>query len=549
MLAADGSAPSRDERMVAMGQTENFADAIRGGQTALGIELGSTRIKACLTDHTGTTLASGGYEWENSLVDGLWSYPIEQVHEGLRAAYADLAANVTAAHGVTLEKVGAIGVSAMMHGYLAFDAQGDLLVPFRTWRNVNTERAAAKLSGELDFNIPLRWSVAHLFEAVLGREEHVASISHINTLAGYVHEKLTGERVLGVGDASGVFPIDPATGTYDAARLAKTDALLAEAGAPHLTLANVLPVVKRAGESAGVLTEAGAALLDTTGTLQAAAIAAAPEGDAGTGMVATNAVLPRTGNVSAGTSFFSMVVLEKPLTTRHEEIDIVTTPAGDLVAMVHCNNGASELGAWAGVFREFAVALGSSASADDVFGALLSGALTSGADDGILAYNHLSGEPIAGLPEGRPLIVRTPSSTLSLAGLMRAQVRGSFATLSLGMRTLAGEGVQIDEMHAHGGVFRTAGVAQRLLAAALGAPVVVGETASEGGAWGMAVLAAYTLSASDQPLHAWLDEKIFAGSETSRVTPTADDIADHAAYLDRWADGLAIERTAVATTR
>ncbi|MGO1628179.1 MAG: xylulokinase [Microbacterium sp.] len=528
------------------------AETIGLGQTALGIELGSTRIKACLTTLGGETLASGGFEWENTLVDGLWSYSLDDVRTGLRSAFADLASDVERRHGEKLEQVGAIGVSAMMHGYLAFDASGELLVPFRTWRNVNTTRAAADLSEVLDVNIPLRWSVAHLYQAVLDGEDHVARVARITTLSGYVHELLTGTRVLGIGDASGMFPIDAATRDYDEARLRIADGTFADAGAGHLRLGEVLPPVGRAGEAAGHLSAEGAALLDPSGALRPGAIAGPPEGDAGTGMVATNAVTPRTGNVSAGTSFFSMIVLERPLSNRHEEIDIVTTPAGDDVAMVHCNNGASEIGEWAGVFGEFAAALGAEASADRVFTALLSGALERGTDDGLLAYNHLAGEPIADLTDGRPLIVRTPSSTMSLAGLMRAQVRGSFATLSLGMRTLADEGVAIDGIRAHGGIFRTAGVAQRLLAAALGAPVTVGATASEGGAWGMAVLAAYAHACdagARAALAAWLDANIFETEETTAVAPDEEDIADHAEFLERWSAGLEIQRTAIRTMR
>lgn len=526
--------------------------AIRDGATALGIELGSTRIKACLTTFGGTTLATGGHEWENTLVDGLWSYSLDAVREGLAAAFGALSDDVERRYGAPLSAVGAIGVSAMMHGYLAFDAQGEQVVPFRTWRNVNTADAAAELSDALDVNIPLRWSVAHLRQAVLDGEEHVARVAHISTLSGYVHELLTGERILGVGDASGMFPIDPDTGDYDQRMLAVVDALDADSGAGHLRLVDVLPPVRRAGESAGLLSDAGARILDPTGTLEGGAVAAPPEGDAGTGMVATNAVTPRTGNVSAGTSIFSMVVLEQALSTRHAEIDIVTTPSGDPVAMVHCNNGASEIGEWAGVFHEFARALGVDVAADDVFAALLSGALERGTDDGLLAYNHLSGEPVARLDEGRPLIARTPSSSLTLAGLMRAQVRGSFATLSLGMRTLAGEGVAIDALRAHGGVFRTTGVAQQLLAEAVGAPVTVAETASEGGAWGMALLATYAhacAKSAQAPLSDWLNDVIFATENTVTATPDADDIADHAAYLDRWSAGLAIERAAVEATK
>ncbi|WP_260405927.1 xylulokinase [Microbacterium sp. G2-8] len=523
-------------------------DAIERGEAVLGIELGSTRIKACLSTRDGQTLASGGSDWENRLVDGLWTYALDDVRSGIQTAYSALVADVAAQYDARLTRVAGFGVSAMMHGYLAFDASGELLVPFRTWRNVNTERAAAELSDALDVNIPLRWSVAHLRQAVLDGEEHVARIAHITTLAGHVHALLTGERILGVGDASGMFPIDPETGDYDARMREIVDELDAQAGAGHLRLAEILPAVRGAGQDAGSLTAEGASLLDISGALEPGALACPPEGDAGTGMVATNAVTPRTGNVSAGTSIFGMVVLERALARRHAHIDIVTTPAGDAVAMVHCNNGASEIGEWAGVFREFAAAIGADASSDDVFEALLAGALESGVDDGILAYNHLSGEPVAGLDAGRPLIARTPGSALTLAGLMRAQVRGSFATLALGMRALHDEGVVIDEMRAHGGIFRTKGVAQRLLAAALGAPVVVGATAGEGGAWGMAVLAAYRVAAAageTSDLPAWLAREIFGDDETTREVPTSREIDDHARYLDRWATGLAIERAAV----
>ncbi|HLT66389.1 MAG TPA: FGGY-family carbohydrate kinase [Microbacterium sp.] len=515
------------------------------GATALGIELGSTRIKACLTNASGAVLAVGSHEWENSLIDGLWSYSLDEVHAGVRAAYADL----VGALGEAPAAIDAIGVSAMMHGYLAFDEGGELLVPFRTWRNVNTGAAATQLSEALDINIPLRWSIAHLHQAVLDGEEHVARIAHVTTLAGYVHEKLTGERILGVGDASGVFPIDSETGTYDAGRLAAAERLIQEAGAAHLRLEAVLPAVRAAGASGGRLTADGAAFLDASGTLAAGSLVCPPEGDAGTGMVATNAVTPRTGNVSAGTSIFAMIVLENALASRHEEIDLVTTPAGHQVAMVHCNNGASEIGEWAGVFREFARAIGSDASADDVFGAFLAGALERGSDDGIYAYNHLSGEPIARLDAGRPLVARTPDSKLSLAGLARSQVRGSFATLALGMKTLADEGVAVDGIRAHGGVFRTAGVAQTLLAEALGAPVTVGEGASEGGAWGMALLAAYALAETDQTLADWLGSVVFAGEETSTVEPDAAAVADHADFLERWAEGLETERAAARTMK
>jgi sugar (pentulose or hexulose) kinase len=476
-------------------------EAILTGRTALGIELGSTRIKACLiADDGATVLALGGHDWENEFHDRMWTYALEDVWTGIRSAYAQLVADVERRHDVRLETTGAIGVSAMMHGYLAFDADGELLVPFRTWRNTTTGPAAAELSALFGTNIPLRWSIAHLYQAVLDDEPHVPRVASLTTLAGYVHAQLTGREVLGVGDASGMFPIDSATRDYDAELLRRFDGLVAER-APGLRLADLLPEVLAAGRSAGELTPEGAALLDPAGALRPGIPLCPPEGDAGTGMVATNAVAPRTGNVSAGTSIFAMVVLERPLERVHHELDIVTTPAGDPVAMVHCNNGASELAGWVGMFGRFAAAAGTPVDADAAFDALFREALDGEADaGGLLAYNHLAGEPIAGLDEGRPLFVRTPESRLTLANFMRAQLYGVFGTLSLGMRVLAGEGVALDRMFAHGGMFRTAGVAQRFLAGALDAPVAVGETASEGGAWGMAVLAAYLSHAAESDL-------------------------------------------------
>ncbi len=529
--------------------TEDSAAAhlITAGQASLGIELGSTRIKACLIAPDGTTLADGSHEWENQFVDRRWTYSLEAVWAGLQACTAALQADVRRRHGVPLTQVGSLGVSAMMHGYLAFDAAGELLVPFRTWRNTTTGPAAAELSELFEHNIPLRWSVAHLYQAILDDEPHVPQIASLTTLAGYVHRALTGRHVLGVGDASGMFPIDPATRDYDARMLAQLDERVAarRPGLGLAPLAALLPDVLVAGQEAGRLTADGAALLDPTGTLQPGAPLCPPEGDAGTGMVATNAVARRTGNVSVGTSIFAMVVLERPLERRHHELDLVTTPAGDLVAMVHCNNGASELGAWADLFGRFAAALGAPAEPDAVFGALLREALAGDADGGgLVAYNYLSGEPITGLEEGRPLFVRTPDSRLTLANFMRTQVYGAFATLSLGMRVLAGEGVELDVLAAHGGLFRTAGVAQRLLAAAVGAPVAVARTASEGGPWGMAVLAAYLLDDAGQDLGDYLGDRVFAGTEVDVVAPEAGDVAGYAAFLERYEAGLAVERAA-----
>lgn len=522
----------------------SMAEAIANGQTSLGIELGSTNIKACLVGPDHQVIATGSHGWENQFVDRLWTYSEDAIWAGLQAAFAALRADVEKRHGVPLTRIGALGFSAMMHGYLAFDADGKLLVPFRTWRNTNTERAAAELTGTLGFNFPLRWSASHLYQAVIDREPHVGSVAFITTLSGFVHWRLTGRKVIGVGDASGMFPIDAATHDYDAPMLKRFGEMVA-AHRPGLDAAALFPKVLVAGEDAGALTAEGAALLDPTGKLQPGVPVCPPEGDAGTGMVATNAVAPRTGNISAGTSIFAMVVLEKPLTTVHEELDIVTTPAGDLVAMVHCNNGASELGTWAGVFTEFAKAIGAKADANAVFGALFAAALEGEADGGgLIAYNYLAGEPITGLTEGRPLVVRTPGSRLTLANFMRTQLYAAFGTLSLGMNVLHGEGVKLDSMFAHGGMFRTAGVAQRLLAAAIGAPVTVGDTASEGGAWGIAVLAEYLRSGKGIGFGDYLAERVFAGARLDVARPDPADVAGYAAWLKQYEAGLAIEKAA-----
>jgi sugar (pentulose or hexulose) kinase len=539
------------------------ADAIRSGRTSLGIELGSTRIKACLIadDDPTAVLAVGSHEWENSFVDRIWTYSLKEVWSGLQAAYAALVADASARHGVAPETFGGMGVSAMMHGYLPFDAAGEQLVPFRTWRNTTTGPAAAELSKLFGVNIPLRWSIAHLHQAVIDNEPHVPQLDFVTTLAGYVHWRLTGRRVLGVGDASGMFPIDSEINDYDGALVARYSALVADR-APGLDLPALLPEVLVAGDAAGELTAEGAALLDPSGSLKPGIPLCPPEGDAGTGMVATDSVAPRTGNVSAGTSIFAMVVLEHPLDQVHHELDLVTTPAGDPVAMVHCNNGASELAAWVGLFSRFGALSGAASGAangtadgaaavDAAFEVLFREALEGEADaGGLLAYNHLAGEPIAGLTEGRPLVVRSPDSRLTLANFMRAQLYGVFGTLALGMKVLDSEGVALDRMYAHGGMFRTAGVAQRFLAGALDAPVSVGETASEGGAWGIAVLAAYAgARRSDdgegRSLAAYLGDHVFAGAHVTTAEPDPSDVAGFTAYLDRYRDGLAVERTAV----
>lgn len=521
------------------------ADAIGAEQTWLGIEFGSTRVKACLIGPEYEVLAAGSSVWENQFVDGMWTYSLAAVRSGLQGAVGSLLADCERRHGVRPTSFGALGVSAMMHGYLAFDDAGELLVPFRTWRNTSTGPAAAELSERFGFNVPLRWSVAHFYQAILDSEPHVPRVAFLTTLAGYVHWRLTGRKVIGVGDASGMFPIDPATGTYDESMLATFDELAQSRGIDR-NLVELLPQVLFAGDAAGSLTDDGAKLLDPGNGLRAGIPLCPPEGDAGTGMVATNAVAPRTGNVSVGTSIFAMVVLEEPLAGVHHELDIVATPAGVPVAMVHCNNGFSEVDAWAGLLGEFSAGSGHPAANDDVFEILLNAALDGEPDGGgVLTYNYLSGEPITGVDAGRPLVLRTPDSRLTLANFARSLIYGAFGTLSIGLQVLAAEGVRLDSVFAHGGVFRTAGVAQRFLAAAVGVPVAVGATAGEGGAWGMALLAAYLGARDEQSLADYLATRVFADTDTTVVEPDPADVSGYAAFLDRYRAGLAIERAAI----
>jgi sugar (pentulose or hexulose) kinase len=527
--------------------TTETQQAIAEGRTALGIELGSTRIKAVLIGQDYEALAVGNHDWENQLVDRVWTYSLEAVWAGLQECYAALVQDVRQRHGVELTTVGSLGVSAMMHGYIAVDADGELLTPFRTWRNTNTGEAAETLSAEFGHNIPHRWSVAHLYQAILDGEEHVGSIGHLTTLAGYVHWQLTGEKVLGIGDASGMFPIDIATGGYDETMLARFDDLAAARGV-GLRLAELLPAIRRAGEPAGQLTEQGAKLLDPTGQLRPGILMCPAEGDAGTGMVATNSVAPRTGNVSAGTSIFAMVVLERALSRVHRELDLVTTPAGDLVAMVHCNNGASELNSWVGLFADFAEALGMEVDTATIFETLFTAALDGAPDGGgLMAFNYLSGEPITELDEGRPLFLRAPDSTLSLANFMRVQLFAALATLRIGMDVLQrDEGVPLDRMFAHGGLFKTKGVAQGFLAAAIDTPVSVGATAAEGGAWGIATLAAFAAGrAPEQSLSDFLNDEVFADAPLETSTPKAADVAGFDSFMQRYLAALPVERAAV----
>ncbi len=502
----------------------------------LGIELGSTRIKSVLIDEKANVLAQGGYEWENELVDGLWSYSLEKVEEGLQTSYADLIKN----YGKPLKKVDAIGISGMMHGYLAFDKNDKLLAPFRTWRNTNTEEAAKELSSVLHFNMPQRWSASHYYQAVLNGEAHVKDVAYLTTLAGYVHWVLTDKKVLGIGDASGMFPIKD--GAYDQEMLEKYNALLKNHGIDK-QLGDLLPQILLAGENAGCLTESGARFLDPTGTLQAGAPFCPPEGDAGTGMVATNAVREKTGNVSAGTSAFVMLVLEKSLKKVYPEIDIVTTPAGKPVAMVHVNNCTSEINAWANLFAEVVALSGATISKGELFEKLFNVSKESDKETGkLFACNFLSGEPIAGLKEGRPLFLRMPDGNMTLANFMQAQIYSALASLNLGMEILKDENVEVESICGHGGFFKTEFIGQNAMSAALNAPVTVMKNAGEGGAYGIAILALYTLLKTGT-LEDFLDA-LFADNEKTTVSANQEEKEKFAAFMSRYKKGLAVEKTA-----
>ena len=519
------------------------AEKIRAGKTSLGIEFGSTRIKAVLIDDTYTTIAAGDYGWASHLEDGLWSYSQEEIWTGLQTAYAALAEDVENAYGEKLTRVGRIGFSAMMHGYLAFGKDGELLVPFRTWQNTNTSEAHEKLSELFQYNIPERWSIAHLYQAVLNNEEHIGKVDFFTTLAGYVHWKLTGKKVLGVGDASGMFPIDPTTHTYETEFIEKFNAI-PEVAAQPWKLADLLPEPLVAGTPAGTLTEEGAKLLDPTGTLQPGITFAPPEGDAGTGMVATNSVRVRTGNVSAGTSIFAMVVLERKLERLHPEVDLVTTPAGDLAGMSHANNFTSDLNAWVGLFGQFAAAIGTPVDAGTLYGTLFRAAIADDVDSncgGLINYPFRSGEFLAGLPEGRPLFARGPEARMSLGNFMRAQLFSAFSPVKIGMDVMTkDEGVAVDSLVGHGGIFTTPKVAQKILAAAFDTPIKVMSTAAEGGAWGMAYL-----WHADQPLDEFLDARVFADAASTTENPDEGDVAGFEEFFDRFRKGLPIEHVAI----
>lgn len=524
----------------------NVKEMIEEGRAVLGIELGSTRIKAVLIDEEHNPIASGDHQWENRLENGIWTYTLEDIWTGVQDSYRNLVLDVKEKYNVKLCKLGAVGFSAMMHGYMAFDKEGELLVPFRTWRNGITGDAAEALTELFHFNIPQRWSIAHLYQAVLNKEEHVPQVDFFTTLAGYIHWKLTGEKVIGIGDASGMFPIDVDKKDYDESMMDRFDELMQEENLPW-KLREILPKVLTAGENAGVLTKEGAALLDPSGILEAGCPLCPPEGDAGTGMAATNSVEKRTGNVSAGTSVFAMVVLEKELENVHPEIDLVTTPDGSPVAMVHANNCTSDLNAWVGLFREFAESFGIDVDMNQLFGTLYNKALEGDPDcGGLLAYGYLSGENITGVAEGRPMFVRTPESRFNLSNFMRAHLFTALGALKVGMDILLKEEhVAIDTILGHGGLFKTKGVGQKILAAAIHSPVSVMETAGEGGPWGMALLASYMLHRTQgETLGAYLDSKVFAGSKGVSMDPDQKDVDGFDTFIERYKKGIAIEQAA-----
>ncbi len=537
----------------------SIKEMIDAGKTAIGIEFGSTRIKAVMVDEAGKPIAQGDFGWENQYENGVWTYSLDMIWTGLKEAYAKLLADVQEKYGTVIKTTGAIGFSAMMHGYMAFNEGGELLVPFRTWRNTITGEAAAALTEEFGFNIPERWSIAHLHQAILNKEEHVKDISFFTTLAGYIHWQLSGEKVLGIGDASGMFPIDSRTRNYNAEYMEKYDKLLGSLGV-SFRIEDILPKVLLAGDKAGVLSAEGAAKLDVSGSLQAGIPLCPPEGDAGTGMVATNSVAVRTGNVSAGTSIFAMVVMEKALSKVHPEIDVVTTPVGDDVAMVHCNNCTSDINAWAKIFREYSEAMGIEVDTNKLYTTMFKAAL-SGAPDcgGLMGFNYFSGEPVTGFAEGRPVFARKINADFSFANFMRLHLFSAVSTLKVGLDILLREeDVKVDKLYGHGGFFKTPEVGQRIMSAATGGPITVMETAGEGGAWGMAILALYltkviggaddnTVKEGSLTLPDFLNNSIFAGESGSTVTATSEEIQGFDSFMESFKAALPIEKAAVET--
>lgn len=525
----------------------NGREIIEAGDAALGIELGSTRIKGVLIDRRGNVLAVGIHDWENTLENDIWTYSLDKIHAGLRSCYTSLRKAVEDTYDVKLKKVAAIGISAMMHGYMALDKEGKQLAPFQTWRNTNTQKAADELTELFDFNIPLRWTIAHLYQQILDGEKHVRNLDYVTTLSGYIHWKLTGQKVIGIGDAAGMFPIDSEKLDYDAQMKEKFEKLVVPYGFDW-TFDQVMPKVLVAGQEAGRLTEEGAAFLDESGTLEADIPFCPPEGDAGTGMTATNSVAPRTGNVSAGTSTFAMIVLEKALSKLHREIDMVTTPTGFPCAMSHANNGTSDLNAWVGIFGEFARLMGMKVFEGELFQKLYTESLNGDTDcGGLLAYGYYSGENITMINEGRLAFLRTADSHFNLANFMRSHLYTSLGAVKIGLDILTEEEkVKVDRVMGHGGFFKTKGVGQRYLAAAFGAPVTVMDTASEGGAWGIALLAAYLAGPSKtMRLEEYLDQEIFCGLSGETIEPEQEEIEGFEVFMERYKAGLAIEKSAI----
>ncbi|HIT88892.1 MAG TPA: FGGY-family carbohydrate kinase [Candidatus Merdenecus merdavium] len=522
-------------------------NCISNGAAVLGIEFGSTRIKAVLIDENRKPIASGSYDWENQLDHGIWTYPLEDIWKGLQSSYQNLLADVKNQYGVGIKKLAALGFSGMMHGYMAFDQKKELLVPFRTWRNTITGEASQALTELFQYQIPQRWSIAHLYQAILNGEQHVKDVEYMTTLSGYIHWTLTGEKVIGIGEASGMFPIHVHTSDYDQKMMEDFDALVSPKGFSW-KLKEILPKVLLAGEEAGYLTEEGAKLLDVSGELEAGIPLCPPEGDAGTGMVATNSVAKRTGNVSAGTSVFAMLVLEEELKKVHPEIDLVTTPAGDLVAMVHCNNCTSDINAWMGLFKEVTDTFGLNLGMNELFGTLYHKALEGDSEcGGLLAYNYYSGEHITGFEEGRPLFVRKPDSNFTLSNFVRVHLFTALGALKVGLDILLKEeGVKVEKIYGHGGFFKTKGVGQRIMAAAMGASVAVMDTASEGGAWGIALLGSFLIRENkEEDLDSFLHEKVFAGEQGTTVAPDMKDVKGFDEFILRYKEGLSIERSAI----
>lgn len=526
-------------------------EAIKDGRTILGIELGSTRIKTVLVDENHKPIAIGNYDWENKYIDNVWTYDLEDIWKGLQGSYRDMANQVKSRYGLDITTVGAMGFSAMMHGYMAFNKEGKLLAPFRTWRNTITGQASDKLTELFQYNIPQRWSVAHLYQAILNGEEHVSDIDYLVTLSGYIHWKMTGCKVLGIGDASGMFPINLQTKDFNERMLTQFDELLAQENLPW-KLKEILPKVLVAGKEAGRLTEEGARLLDPTGNLKAGIPLCPPKGDAGTGMTATNCVAKRTCNVSAGTSVFAMVVLEDELSKVHKEIDLVMTPAGDPVAMAHSNNCTTDLDAWVSLFGEFLESMEIKPDISKLYSVLYNKALEGDIDcGGLLSYGYYAGEHITHLSEGRPLFVRMPDSNFNLANFMRVHLFTALGALKTGMDILyKEEQVKVDRVLGHGGLFKTKGVGQRILAAAMNSPVTVMETAGEGGAWGIALLAAYMLyKKKDETLDSYLANKVFADDLGITIKPDKNDVEGFEQFMKRYTKGLAIEQKAVEVLR